>query len=208
MPGDGDADATRASRYHRTVTPEATLAYVFWHWKRPHVPADQYEARQQDFHRALAAHPPDGFSCSSSSAVAGAPWANGGAEAYQDRYLVRDSGALDTLDRAVAGGGQRAPHDRAAAVAAGGAAGLYRARVGSPLAAPRYALWLDKTRGSSYDEFVARFAPLVRAGESVLWMRRMVLGPTPEFCLESTTPLAVLAEVRGLTLSLRPVWPR
>jgi hypothetical protein len=189
------------------VTTDAALAYVFWHWKGPRVATDQYEAFQRDFHRALAADAPDGFSCSISSAVIGAPWANGAAEAYQDRYVIRDSGALDALDRAVAGGSHRASHDSAAAVAAGGAAGLYRARIGSPIPAPRYAVWFDKPRESRYDAFLARLAPLVRAGESVLWMRRMVLGPTPEFSLESMTPPTLPSEVAGLALTLRPVWP-
>ncbi len=189
------------------MTTDAGLAYMFWHWKRPQVTTDDYEARQRDFHRALAADAPRGFSSSSSSAIAGAPWANGGAEAYQDRYVIRDSCALDALDRAVAGGSQRARHDVAAGVAAGGAAGLYRARTASPIPAPRHALWFGKPQNSTYDGFLARIAPIVRAGESVLWMRRMVLGPTPEFCLESTTDVQLPSDLEVLALSLRPVWP-
>lgn len=188
------------------MTTGATLAYVFWHWMQPQVAAAEYEARQRSFHEALAAHPPDGFAHSSSSAVTGAPWANGGAEAYQDRYVIQDSCALDALDRAVVSGAQRVPHDGAASVAAAGTAGLYRARIGAPLAAPRYALWFAKPTGMSYDQLLARCAPLVRPGGSVLWMRRMVLGPTPEFCLESTTPATLPAEFQALALSLRPVW--
>ena len=185
----------------------ATLAYVFWHWKQPAVASSQYEALQRDFHAALAENPPHGFSHSISSAVTGAPWANGGGDAYQDRYVIHDSSALDALDRAVVGGTQRAVHDGAARVAAGGTAGLYVARVGAPLDAPRYAVWFAKPRGMSYDHLLARCEPLVRRDASVLWMRRMVLGPTPEFCLESTAPVTLPSELEGLALSLRPVWP-
>jgi hypothetical protein len=188
------------------VTTGATLAYVFWHWKQPLVATLEYEARQRDFHQALAARPPEGFVHSTSSAVAGAPWANGGGEAYQDRYVIRDSCALDALDRAVVSGAQRVPHDGAASVAAAGTAGLYQARIGTPLPAPRYALWFPKPSGMSYDQLLARCAPLVRPGASVLWMRRMVLGPTSEFCLESTTPATLPPEFQALALSLRPVW--
>jgi hypothetical protein len=186
---------------------DATLAYVFWHWRQPQVPAAEYERRQRDFHAALAAHPPDGFSHSASSALTGAPWANGGAEAYQDRYLIADSCALDALDRAVVGGAQRAAHDRAAGAAASGVGGLYRARLGAALPAPRHAQWFGKPRTSSYDDLLARFEPLVRPHESVLWMRRLVLGPTPEFCVESTKPFEIPSDLEPLALSLRPVWP-
>jgi hypothetical protein len=37
------------------------LAYVFWHWRRPDVPAASYEALQRRFHAALGAAPPAGF---------------------------------------------------------------------------------------------------------------------------------------------------
>ncbi len=189
------------------MTTVATLAYVFWHWKQPTVATSQYEALQRDFHAALADNPPNGFSYSISSAVSGAPWASGGAEAYQDRYLIQDSSALAALDRAVVSGTQRAVHDGAATVAAGGAAGLYRARLGTPLAAPRHALWFAKPRGMSYADLLVRCGPLVHPNASVLWMRRMVLGPTPEFCLESTMPVTLPSDLEGLALSLRPVWP-
>jgi hypothetical protein len=189
------------------VTTDATLAYVFWHWRQPSIPASRYEALQRGFHEALAAHPPEGFAHSTSSALAGASWANGGAEAYQDRYVVRDSCALDVIDRAVVAGVQRTAHDGAARVAAGGTAGLYQARLGAPLATPRHALWFAKPAGTTYEELFARCTPLVRTGASVLWMRRMVLGPTPEFCLESVTAVTLPDDLVPVALSLRPVWP-
>ena len=37
------------------------LAYAFWHWRQPDVSRETYEARQREFHEALAAHPPEGF---------------------------------------------------------------------------------------------------------------------------------------------------
>lgn len=185
----------------------AALAYVFWHWKQPAVSAAKYEARQRAFHAALAEHPPTGFARSISTALDGAPWANGGGPAYQDRYLIQDSASLDALDACVRSGARQETHDSAASVAAGGTAGLYRARLGAPVAAPRYALWFAKPPGTTYDELLALWGPLVRGGESVLWMRRMVLGPTPEFCLESVTPLDLPRRLGAIALTLRPVWP-
>ena len=68
------------------------LAYVFWHWPRPDVPAAAYEAVQRRFHAALEAAPPPGFLGSRSVAIAGASWAAGGGPAYEDRHLVRQAG--------------------------------------------------------------------------------------------------------------------
>ena len=95
------------------------LAYTFWHWKRPDVAVEEYEARQRTFHEALGVAPPDSFSGSSCFAISGAPWAGDGGAAYEDWYLVRDSAALDALNAAAISASRQAPHDAAAAVAAG-----------------------------------------------------------------------------------------
>jgi hypothetical protein len=188
------------------VTDGGPLAYVFWHWKRTGVATDEYEAQLRAFHAALAAIPPAGFSHSISSAVVGVPWANGGEDAYEDWYFLRDGGALDMLDASVSIGRRKQTHDAAAAAAAGGTAGLYRSRIGSPLAAPAHAVWLSRADGTSYDDWFALLAPLVREGDSVLWMRRMVLGPT-EFCLQSTAPIELPPSLRAPAITLRPIWP-
>jgi hypothetical protein len=189
------------------VTELAPLLYVFWHWRRPSIERAEYEAHQRSFHATFAAHAPDGFVGSSSSAVTGAPWANGGDMAYEDRYALRSAGALDTLDQSVTADPHRRAHDGAVNGVAGGTAGLYRVRLGVPLPGPRHASWFGKCEGMSYDTLIALVAPLVQDGESVLWMRRMVLGPTPEFCLESVRPLNVPAPLSALELKLEPIWP-
>jgi len=98
------------------------LAYTFWHWRKASVPRHDYEARVQQFHLALRAHPSAGFSRSYSLAFIGAPWANAGAEAYEDWYLVEGSAALDPLNEAAISASRQVPHDAAAAAAAGGTA--------------------------------------------------------------------------------------
>ena len=106
------------------------LAYVFWHWRRPEVPAAAYEALQHRFHAALEAAPPAGFIGSCSVAIACAPWAAGGGEAYEDWYLVDGSAGLDPLNAAAVSASRQGPHDAAAAAADGGTAGLYLLRLG------------------------------------------------------------------------------
>jgi hypothetical protein len=44
----------------------------------------------------------------------------------------------------------------------------------------------------------------VVAGGACLWMRYMVLGPTPEFCLQSAAPLNLPLD--GVALELRSAW--
>src|SRR5205823_11608197 len=114
--------------HHRRLTrsqPEVgVLAYVFWHWRRPNVSTSDYALRQRTFHAALAAAPSAGFLRSFSRRLSGASWANDGAEAYEDWYLVDDYGALGELNQAAISASRSAPHDAAAALAAAGTAGL------------------------------------------------------------------------------------
>lgn len=76
------------------------LAYAFWHWKRPEVSQEVYEARQCAFQEALAADPPEGFFGASTVRLRGATWAAGGGGAYEDWYLIADMTALGSLNDA------------------------------------------------------------------------------------------------------------
>lgn len=183
----------------------SALAYMFWHWQQPAVTPDLYETQLRAFHRALSLDPPAGFLQSSSSALHGAPWANDGAAAYHDRYLIATSAALDALDDWVKSGRAHTAHDGAARNAAGGVAGLYAARLGTPPSRPRFATWFTKPAGMRYDELFAYCEGAIAASQSVLWMRRMVLGPTMEFCLEGMEPADMPGEFSPLRLELTPV---
>jgi len=182
------------------------LAYVFWHWKRPGVSAEEYEARQCAFHGALADAPPDGFHASTCHALAGAPWAAHGADAYEDRYLVTDSSALDALNAGAVSASRSAPHDAAAAAAAGGTAGLYTLQSGSMLGDARVAYCFAKPDGMRYVELFALLDPLTSASSSALWMRYMTLGPAPEFCLQTTGAVDIPAPIAAHRLDLRSVF--
>jgi hypothetical protein len=183
------------------------LAYTFWHWRRADVGRDLYEDRHRAFHAALAAHPTPGFVRSHSVRLAGAPWANQGAEAWQDRYLVEGWDTLERLETGAVTAPREAAHGAVAALAAGGAAGLYSARLGAPASgAPRVGYWFSKPQGMSYPALDELVGPLVTGG-AVLWMRRMVLGPTPEFCLEAAAPVRLPPRLSPLSLMFEPVWP-
>jgi hypothetical protein len=182
------------------------LAYVFWHWRRPDVSVADYEQAQRRFHAALAGDPSPGFLRSCSLAIAGATWAAAGGEAYEDWYLVEGSGALDPLNAAAISASRQAPHDAAAALAAGGTAGLYSLRSGSPGPLPRTATWFTKPGGMAYGELFAMLKPVTGEGEAALWGRQMTLGPAPEFCLHTRGPVALPSPLTGLALDCRAVW--
>ena len=183
------------------------LAYVFWHWRRPDVPAGSYEALQRRFHAALGAVPPAGFLGSRSLAITGAPWAGGGNEAYEDWYLLEGSAALDPLNAAAVSATRQAPHDAAAAVAGGGTAGLYLLRLGSAGETPRMATWFAKPAGLSYTAMLTALKPLVRAEGAALWGRQMTLGPALEFCLHTSGPVALPESLVPIEFQCRTVWP-
>jgi hypothetical protein len=182
------------------------LAYVFWHWRRLGVPAADYEALQRRFHAAHEAAPPAGFQGTRTHAVMSAPWAAGGGEAYEDWYLVADSAALDPLNDAAVSASRQAPHDAAAAAAAGGTAGLYRLRLGEVGESPRVCSWFSKPAGMSYTELFATLGPLVDTERAALWGRQMTLGPALEFCLHTSRPVTLPAPLAAITPSCRTVW--
>jgi hypothetical protein len=183
------------------------LAYVFWHWRQSPSESEEYEARQRAFHAALAAEPPAGFHRSTTASLSGAPWAAGGGAAYEDWYLVDGMSSLEALNQAAVTGSRQRAHDSAAALAADGAAGLYALRAGRPVEVPTHAAWFGKPAGMKYAALFDELAPLLREAGAALWMRQMVLGPTPEFCLHGATPPALPPRYAALRLGLRPVWP-
>jgi len=183
------------------------LAYVFWHWRRPTATAADYEAAQRRFHTALAEAPPAGFVRSFSLAFQGAPWAADRGEAYEDWYLLDGSAALDPLNAAAISASRQAPHDAAAALAAGGTAGLYSLRQGEPLAAPAVLTWFAKPDSMSYRQLFTTLEPLTGRSGGALWCRQMTLGPSLEFCLHSRDPVVLPAPLAPLAIRCRTAWP-
>ena len=183
------------------------LAYVFWHWPRPGVSAEDYEGLQRRFHGELRAAPSPGFLGSRCVAMAGAPWAGDGGPAYEDWYLLDGSAALDPLNAAAVTASRQAPHDAAAAAAEGGTAGLYLLRLGVQRDPPRVATWFAKPAGMSYGALYTLLGDVIEAQDAALWGRQMTLGPTPEFCLHTAGTVRLPDPLAGSAVTCRPVWP-
>lgn len=163
------------------------LAYVFWHVPRPEVRAREYETLHQAFHDALWEAPLPGLLALRVYRLTRIPWLSPPHPGYEDWHLIADSAALDGLNGAAVTSARRLSHDRIAAQAAAGTAGLYGLRLGSPIQ-PAVAYWMAKPAGMSYADFDASIQPFVARG-CCLWGRRMTLGPTPEFCLHAPAAL-------------------
>ena len=158
------------------------LAYVFWHVPRPGVAAREYEAAHREFHHVLWHAGIAGLVALRVFRLSAIPWL-GGKAGYEDWHLLENSTALDVLNGAAISQARQRPHDRIAAMAADGTAGLYGLRMGT-LNEMTHAHWLSKPEGMSYRDFESALSPQVDAG-GCLWGRRMTLGPTPEFCLHA-----------------------
>jgi len=129
--------------------------------------------------------------------VAAIPWLPGSDAAettavpgFEDWYLVENSGALDLLNEAAIDARHRSLHDAAALLAGDGAGGLYSlvrppaGREGERTPGDESdAVWLSKTRGVPYSEFLPALIGSALPGARI-WQRRLVLGPAPEFCIE------------------------
>jgi hypothetical protein len=158
------------------------LAYVFWHVPRADAAAREYELRHREFHAVLLAANVAGLRGVQIFRLNAIPWL-GAKAGYEDWHLLDDSAGLDALNHAAVSQARQLPHDKIAALAGDGTAGLFGLRQGNPIE-PTIAYWLSKPAGMSYATFEASLEPLIAAG-CCLWGRRMTLGPTPEFCLHA-----------------------
>ena len=179
------------------------LAYVFWHWPQPSIDQNTYVEHLREFHETLASNKPAGFQRSVVFRIHDAGWLNAKGDAYEEWYLLDDSAAMDRINEAAVSGPCEEPHNRVASEAADGVGGLYRLRAGQEnLAEAKFALWLSKPAGVSYNDFFAALQPLTAQAGVALWGRQMVLGPTTEFCIHSTTPVELPRGYTGHSITL------
>jgi len=179
------------------------LAYAFWHVPRAGAVVQAYESAHGAFHDVLRAARVPGLRGVRVSRLEAIPWL-GGKPGYEDWHLLEVSANLDVLNDTAISEARRLPHDRIAALAGDGTAGLYGLRLGTQVT-PAIAYWMSKPDGMSYAAFEASMAPFVADG-CALWGRRMTLGPTPEFCLHAPGARTLPHPTRVLALSPVSDW--
>ena len=183
------------------------LAYIFWHWPRAGTDVQAYESRLIRFQETLATVPVDGFQGSAIYRLAGVPWLPPNTAGYEECYLLDSSCAMDLLNDAAVSEPCRAAHEQTVEHFGGGAAGLYRLRHGQPsLAEMNLRYWLAKPRGVRYPEFDARLLPILGSSPFALWRRNMVLGPTPEFCLQIPASVELPSDLVVCETKVETVW--
>lgn len=204
---------------------QGSLAYVFWHWPRPGTGTDAYERGLTAFQERLRGSGAPGLRAAVSFRLGQAPWAQAVAApppppVYEDWYVVGGFAALEDLNTAAVSAELQPAHDRAAAAAGGGTAGLYALRrVGAAPAAGGQpttlggrartltgrpiAHWLSKPAGLSYkrlEELLAEATPA-----AALWQRQLTLGPGAEFCLTAPTPVTLPPELTSQIVPREPL---
>src|SRR5258708_22665562 len=155
------------------------LAYVFWHWRYPHIEKLSYQQLLIDFHTALRAQKPVGFDYSTVFQVEHVPWRRIAGEAYEEWYILENSAALDALNEAAITGLCPEPHHQVARSAAGGTAGLYRLRASSGITTAHVPLSFAKPSGMSYATLYQTLQPQMKHSLGPLWQRHIVPTPPP-----------------------------
>jgi hypothetical protein len=168
------------------------LAYVFSHRPAPGVEAARYEAVLGEFHSRLAATPPRGFISSLTYRIG---------DAYSDWYLLVDSAAMDALNEAAVSGSRTTPHNIAARMAVDGVGKLLSLATGEQDAAAGCEIRFAKPPGMAYADLYASLEFATATRGAGLWRRMMVLGPPPEFCLTTSTPVELPPAMRPEVLN-------
>ena len=169
-----------------------TLAYVFFHRPTAGLAAATYEEALRRFHSALATAAPPGFISSTTYRIG---------DGYGDWYLVSSSAALDHLNDAAVSGVRGPAHDAAARMAAEGTGKLLRLAGGEPDLAAASEVRFSKPTGMSYEDLYRRLEQWTGGSGVSLWRRMMVLGPPPEFCLVTASPVQLPAEMNPEVLT-------
>lgn len=184
------------------------LAYVFWHWIEAGADSDAYEDALKAFQQTLLANRSPGYQRALVFRHGPAPWLPGEGHYYVDWYLIDGSAALDPLNEAAVSAACRDAHDAAAVRASGGTAGLYALRQGSVRPAEvRWATWFSKPAGVSYASLDTALDAQTAGLRTLLWSRRMTLGPTPELCLLAAAAIELPKAYQARSVPMELVWP-
>lgn len=181
------------------------IAYVFWHQKMELVSSKTYESALITFHRSLYNFGVRGYIGSQTFKIEGAYWMGATESGYEDWYLLEDSGVMDKINQAAISGSVKDPHNAAAHMATNLHAGLYVIKSPYPsFLNGKSATWFTKPKEMSLDQIINSHSDSnKRFGD--LWMRQMVLGPTPEYCIVSENRIDLPRNLYPVNVKRQPI---
>ncbi len=183
-----------------------SLHYIFWHWPRSGVDLGVYAGKLVRFQEELENYLGGDLQGETAAYRSAAPpWAPAEATVFSDWYSLADGSKLDKLNEGALGGPDvKAAHAEVASLYGGGAGSLYDFKRGAAFdpALVTYTHWFAKPTGMSYDDFYLLLEPITTQPNTTLLRRRMVLGPSPEFCLASDQSFNLPPPIQPLILQM------
>lgn len=162
------------------------LAYVFSHRPAEGIDVAAYEDSLRRFHGELAKAALSGFIDSATFSIGAG---------YSDWYLLENAAAMEVLNAAAVSGARTSAHDSAARMSADGAGKLLSLAAGTASMNEDFEVRFGKPPGMPYKDLYARLETWTNAPGVSLWRRMMVLGPPPEFCLVTPSPVDLPPEM-------------
>ncbi len=128
------------------------------------------------------------------------PWTPQQRSVYEDWYVLQDFSSLGALNEAAVAPENRAAHDSIARDYMKGAGGIFKSIRGPlKLGEARYATWVEKPVGSSFQSYYDELAETVGERRTDLWRRQLVLGPSTQFCIHSDEELDLPTTLQSIS---------
>jgi hypothetical protein len=166
-----------------------SLFYIFWSYPRADVDTGEYSLKLGAFRVALATRVGGQLVNSETYKTGAVLWLPEGVPAFCDWYQMNSSAILDTLNDYALESEVKPYHDAIAVLYGGGAGSLYDWKLGEFAPAKvAFTHWFAKPKGMTYEALYEALKDILPPAEkvtSLLLRRRMVLGPSPEFCVAS-----------------------
>ena len=176
------------------------LAYVFWHWPRPEIEVQSYEAKLVSFLRGLDSDNVPGLVDALSFRVGPLPWGPPNASFYEDWYVVKDFTSLGALNDGAISGAAGMAHGSIVKDFMKGTGSIFRLVSGAlPLRESHLVTWAEKPIGPSYQSYYDELAKVTMGSRTDLWRRQLALGPSQQFCIHSDGPLLMPQAFNPLT---------
>jgi hypothetical protein len=169
------------------------------------VSSKTYENALITFHRSLYNFGVKGYIGSQTFKIEGAYWMGASESGYEDWYLLKDSSVMDKLNQAAVSGSVKDPHNTAAHMATSLHAGLYVIKSPYPsFLSGKSAVWFTKPREMDLNQILSNYG---NSNDNIgdLWMRLMVLGPTPEYCIVSENRIELPENLHPVNVKRKPI---